>query len=186
MKNRTKIILLVVLAIILVGLLVRSIMMMKEITPVAKRRESKKVAGGVMPTATTAQPTPIASPTPQRIANLSLALPPRNPFTPLVSERKPAPSSTPSAPPPKLPAPVIIQRQVQGQPTSLETATSLALLGTVLGPRNLAIVKVGEKSVIVREKGEIDGYILTKVERGKAVFHGKEGTLILYIRRRES
>ncbi|MBC7329864.1 hypothetical protein H5T88_05835 [bacterium] len=180
MKNRTKIILLVVLAIVLVGLLYRSITMLKGVTPSPKPAGVKKV-GGAAPTTSpeTAQPAPTSIP-PQTMANLSLALPPRNPFVPLVSEKAPTPKK-PSATtqPPKLPAPVIVQGQVQGQPTSTEAIKSVVLSGTVVGPRSLAIIKVGEKSLLVREGEKIDGYKLRKVERRKIIIEGAEGNIIL-------
>ena len=179
MKNRTKIILLIVLAIVFVGLIYRSMIMLKGITPSPKPVGAKKAeAGGAPPTTSpkTAQPATTSIP-PQTMANLSLALPPRNPFIPLVSEKAPTPTK-PSAPP-RLPAPVIVQGQVQGQPTSAEAIKSIALSGTVVGPRSLAIIKVGEKSLIVKEGEKIDGYKLRKVERGKIIIEGAEGNLVL-------
>ena len=182
MKNRTKIILLVVLAIVLVGLLYRSITMLKGVTPSPKPAGVKQAeVGGAAPT-TSPQTTPLAptSIPPQTMANLSLALPPRNPFIPLVSEKAPTPTK-PSATsqPPKLPAPVIIQGEVQGQPTSTEAIKSVVLSGTVVGPRSLAIIKVGEKSLLVKEGEKIDGYKLRKVERGKVIIEGAEGNIVL-------
>jgi type II secretory pathway component PulC len=74
---------------------------------------------------------------------------------------------------------VIVQGQIQGQPTSAEAIKSIALSGTVVGPRSLAVIKVGEKSLIVREGEKIDGWKLAKVEIGRAVLEGLEGSLSL-------
>jgi cytoskeletal protein RodZ len=179
MKNRTKIIILIVLVIILIGLVYRSMTMLKGITPSPKPAGEKKAQASSAPPATSQQTTQPATPSipPQTMANLSLALPPRNPFIPLVSEKAPTPTK-PSAPP-KLPAPVIVQGQIQGQPTSAEAVKNIALSGTVVGPRSLAIIKMGEKSLIVREGEKIDGYRLRKVDRGKIIIEGAEGNLVL-------
>jgi hypothetical protein len=169
--------LLIVLAIVFVGLIYRSMTMLKGITPSPRPAGVKKAeAGGLRLSQQSTPPAPTSIP-PQRMANLSLALPPRNPFIPLVSEKAPTPTK-PSAPP-RLPAPVIVQGQIQGQPTLAEAIKNIALSGTVVGPRSLAIIKVGEKSLIVREGEKIDGYKLRKVDRGKIIIEGAEGNLVL-------
>jgi len=182
MKNRTKIIILIVLVIILIGLVYRSMTMLKGITPSPKPAGEKKAEAGSAPPTTSQQTTQPATPSipPQTMTNLSLALPPRNPFIPLVSEKKPTPTKpSPPSQPSKLPAPVIVQGQIQGQPTSAEAVKNIVLSGTVVGPRSLAIIKMGEKSLIVREGEKIDGYKLRKVERGKIIIEGAEGNLVL-------
>jgi hypothetical protein len=182
MKNRTKIILLIVLAIVFLGFIYRSMTMLKGITPSPKPAGAKK-AEAVSATPTTSPKStqlPPTSTSPQKMSSLTLALPPRNPFIPLVSEKKTSPEK-PSSPsqPPKLPAPVIVQGQVQGQETSAEALKSAALLGTVVGPKSLAIIKIGDKSLIVREGEKIDGWKLAKVEIGRAILEGLEGSLSL-------
>jgi len=180
MSNRTKIILIVVLTIILVGLLVRSMLMLKSVSPT---KPSTKTEVAKAPTSQpSTQPsspasTPAPQPSPLKPEGLSLALPPRNPFNPLVSEKKEtAPTRPTPTQPPKLPAPVISQAP-SGQASS--PSANLILTGTVIGPKKVAIIKVGEKSVIVREGEQVDGLRLKKIERGKVIFKGLEKELTL-------
>ncbi|MBC7326704.1 hypothetical protein H5T87_01145 [bacterium] len=179
MSNRTKIILLIALTIILIGLLLRSVLILRTATAPSP---SKKIATTKTP-ATPTTPTPQAStvpvqPTPATITNLSLELPPRNPFQPLVRESKATPSGQKTTPlsPPKLPAPIVTQLP-SGQASTQPSTANLVLLGTVLGPQKLAIIKIGEKSFIVREGEKIDGLKIYKVERGRVLFEGGEVTL---------
>jgi len=173
MSNRTKIILIGVLTIILVGLLVHSMMLLKSISPT---KPSTKTEIAKAPTSQPSlHPT---QPPPVKMEGFTLTLPPRNPFNPLVSEKKEtAPTRPTSTQPPKLPAPVISQAP-SGQTPSPST-TNLVLMGTVIGPKKVAIIKVGEKSVIAREGEEVDGLRLKKIERGSVIFEGLEGELTL-------
>lgn len=172
MRDRNKIVLIAVLTIALVGLLVRSLFMLKAVS--SKAPTKKEIAQAPAP----APPTPPTAQPLSQIAGLSLALPPRNPFSPLISEKKettPPPPST-TQPPPHLPAPVISQAPPgQAQPLS----TNLTLMGTVLGTLKVAVIKVGEKSFIVRQGERIDGLTLKKVDRGRVIFEGLEGEITL-------
>lgn len=178
MSNRTKIILIVVLAIVLVGLLVRSILMLKAVAP-SKPSASKEIAKAPTSTAPTVRPPLPTTSQPPKITGLSLALPARNPFKPIISkEEKTTPSRpAPSKPsPPHLPAPVISQVQPEQAPL---TPANLTLTGTVIGTQRVAILKIGEKSIIVRQGDKVDGLTLKKVDRGKVLFEGLEGEITL-------
>lgn len=177
MSNRTKIILLVILAIVLLGLIVRSISMLKTVSAPkpAVRKEPAKA-----PELLTTQPSPkIGQASPQQMVGLSLALPPRNPFTPLVSEKKETPPPyrvpSPPTPPPHLPPPRVKTQVPPGQPQL--PIPNLLLMGTVIGPQRVAIIKIGEKSLIVRQGEKIDGLKVEKVERGRVIFEGGEVSL---------
>ncbi len=174
MSNRTKLILLCVLAIVLVGVLVRSFLMLKSVSP-PKPAEKKEL--GKVPTPTTPPPSEVSPPTPQPISGLSLALPPRNPFLPLVSETTPTPPTPPPQPsPPHLPTPVI--SQVPPGQAPLPTL-NLVLMGTVIGPKRIAIIKVGEKNIIIKQGENIDGLTLKRVERGRVMLESLGGEITL-------
>lgn len=113
---------------------------------------------------------------PQKELRISLALPPRNPFVPLVKEKGTAPSAPKGPSVPKVPALLIPGEEIPQGATSQETPLSLSLKGTVVGPRKVAIVEKEGKSLILTEGEKVGEWRLVKIERKRIVLEGMATT----------